>query len=239
MGNVHFPADAHAAMNLNGFLSHLASRRADLVLDEADRALGVCFPLRGAHGCPQQQRVALLAVGEHVHHAVLQRLETADRHAELHAVLRVLDRLVRHDLHDADGFRADGQRRIVDGGIQRGETLARLADNARAIHGDVIETDLRRLLPIHRGIRPDIEAIAVGGHGKQRDAVFIVLRARNPGGNDQQLGIAAVENDTFLATEYPAVAVRRSRGPDVGDIVATLWLRVRESGLQLTGDDRL
>ena len=123
--------------------------------------------------------------------------------------------------------------------IQRGETLARLADNARAIHGDVIETDLRRLLPIHRGIRPDIEAIAVGGHGKQRDAVFIVLRARNPGGNDQQLGIAAVENDTFLATEYPAVAVRRSRGPDVGDIVATLWLRVRESGLQLTGDDRL
>ncbi len=166
MRDVDVPADAHAAVNLHRFLADLASRRADLVLDGADGALGVGISLRGEHRRPQKQRVALLAVREHVDHAVLQGLEATDRDAELHAVLRVLDRLVRHDLHDADGLRADGERRIVDGGIQRGEALARLTDDGGPVHRDVIEADLGRLLAIHRPIGPDVQAIAVSRYGE-------------------------------------------------------------------------
>jgi hypothetical protein len=66
-------------------------------------------------------RARLLLRDEHVDHAVLQRLEGADRHAELLARLEVLERGVAGELHRADRLGAD----------ERGGEVGQLPRSAR------------------------------------------------------------------------------------------------------------
>ena len=61
-----------------------------------------------------RHRLRLLVADRHVDHAVLQRLERADRHAELLARLEILERRVVGALDGADRLGADQRRREVD-----------------------------------------------------------------------------------------------------------------------------
>jgi hypothetical protein len=80
-----------------------------------------------AHGRHVHQRLRLLVLHEHVHHAVLQHLKLADRLAELLAGLAVLHgRLVEH-LHGADRFRAHRQNALVDHLLEHRVTRTRFA----------------------------------------------------------------------------------------------------------------
>ena len=57
----------------------------------------------------------LLEFHVHVHHAVLQRLEAADRLPELLALFAVFDGVGQHLSHAADRFRANRRRAFVAG----------------------------------------------------------------------------------------------------------------------------
>src|SRR4051812_11564543 len=61
------------------------------------------------HGGEHRHRARLLQRDQHVARAVLQYLEIADRHAELLALLEVVDGDLVHGAHCADGF--GGKRR--------------------------------------------------------------------------------------------------------------------------------
>jgi hypothetical protein len=54
----------------------------------------------------------------HIDHPVRQHLETADRHAELLALLAVLDGVRQHLSHAPDGFRTDRGRTFVARRVQ-------------------------------------------------------------------------------------------------------------------------
>ena len=68
---------------------------------------------------------------------MLQRLEAADRYAELRAVFRILDRLVFQGVHDPHGLRTDGQRGVVDSRVERGEAAANVTEPGRVRNADV------------------------------------------------------------------------------------------------------
>ena len=93
---------------------------------------------------------------------MLQRLETADRNAELRTALRVLDRLVCEDPHDADSLGADGKRRVVDFRVERRETVADVAEYSVRIDTNSNERKLCRAQAVNSWIGLDRYAIRVG-----------------------------------------------------------------------------
>ena len=91
---VVLPREADAAVHLERRRHHPldASEHQIFAVDAATDASGSSAP--SAPGRPVDGRAHALDVDEHVGAAVLHRLEAADRPAELHAVLGVLDRQV-------------------------------------------------------------------------------------------------------------------------------------------------
>src|SRR5207244_9879605 len=83
---------------------------------------------------------------EHVHDAVLQRLEGADRHAELLARLEVLEGAVARELHRADRFGADQRGAEVSGFFERREVAVERLGLRAAQH------DIGREALVHRAI---------------------------------------------------------------------------------------
>ena len=49
--------------------------------------------------------------------------------------------------------------------IQDGKAVADFTDHGRAVHGNLVEADLCRLLPVHRRIGSDTQSFAVGRQG--------------------------------------------------------------------------
>src|SRR6266480_310764 len=114
-------AHPHAAVQLHRFLADVARAVGDLDLRGRHRARArsgidrLIDPRAGEAGHGPR----LLIRDDHVHHAVLQRLEAADRHAELLAGLEVLERGVAGEFHRADGFGANQRGSEVDGLFNR------------------------------------------------------------------------------------------------------------------------
>src|SRR3954469_2264244 len=105
VADLQLVAHAPAAVRLHRLLADVARRVGDLDLRRRDRArigAGIGPARREAgHGA------RLLERDEHVDDAVLQRLEGADRHAELLARLEILERSVAGELHRAHRLGAD------------------------------------------------------------------------------------------------------------------------------------
>src|SRR5262249_17973298 len=97
---------SHAAMDLHRLLPDKAPRLADLRLRgrSGTRALGIAFA--ESERDHQRDGNGLLVVHEHVDHPMLQRLELADRYAELLAVLGIFDSRVHKNFHGAAGLGA-------------------------------------------------------------------------------------------------------------------------------------
>ncbi len=140
MRDVEIPRDAHSTVQLHSLFAERLTARADKVLDRTDSSLGFGAAFCNGHGRPQQQRLRLLAGRQHIDHAVLQSLETADRDTKLRTALGILDRLVLENLHDTDGLGTNGQRRVVDGLIQRCEAVACAAKHGVAADANVLQS---------------------------------------------------------------------------------------------------
>ena len=220
MRDVELPRDAHAAVQLHGFLADPAARRADLVLDRADRAAGVVAALGIDHRRPHQQRLALLALHEHVDHAMLQRLEAADRHAELYALLGVFDGFVLERLHDADGLGAHGERRFVDRRFERAVTGIGVTEQRVIADRDVRQREFCSLVAVDGCVVVDRHARRIRRDREQADAGLVGLRTRRARRHDDDVGIAAVEHVAFPAAQDPAVVRFFRARHDVRHVVA-------------------
>ena len=102
-----FVGHAHAAVQLHRLLADEARGLADPRLGRRHRAAAFGRRRRtpACTAASSRHRAGLLELHEHVGHAVLQRLEFADRHAELLARLQVLERGRDQRVHRADALR--------------------------------------------------------------------------------------------------------------------------------------
>ena len=121
----------------------------------------------------------------HLNHAVLKRLEPTKVHAELFALLEVIQRHVAADLHQAQRLAAERQHAAVHHGldplIAAGQLFAR----------SIVERDVRRLSAIHCAIGADGDAGVFCVHEVERDALLAVHITRRAGGYDQLVRRAA------------------------------------------------
>ena len=85
--------------------------------------------LVGEGGDPAGHQAGRLEVGRHVGDAVLERLEGADRAAELLALLDVDDQVVEDALGDAEHRRGEDQALDVEAGHQLRPGLVDLAEH--------------------------------------------------------------------------------------------------------------
>ena len=154
-------------------------------------------------------RLARLDLEQHVGALVLDRLERADRTAELHAVLRVLDRHVEHELRAAHHLVGERDRGLV-------ERLARtpakpspvLAERRRR---DVGELELRLLARhVHRRQRRAGEAVGVAATVKNEMPSVPVVPA-SAGDDDDEVGGVPVDHEHLLAGEREAAALALGR----------------------------
>ncbi len=79
---------------------------------------------------------------------MLQGLKTADRNAELHAGLGILDGPIRENLHYADGLGAHREGGVVNHGLERRQRVADFAQNGITADTDIVERDFRSLLTV-------------------------------------------------------------------------------------------
>src|SRR5471030_3372036 len=100
-----FVRHAHPAMQLHRLLTDKARCLTDACLGCRNCAAAFIGILAGiSRGGKIGDRTRLLSVNQHLHHAMLQGLETRDGRAELLTLLRVLDRRVIQRIEYADGF---------------------------------------------------------------------------------------------------------------------------------------
>ena len=130
----------------------------------------------GACSLEQHQQVRQLVLGG---------LEGADRHAELLALLGVVDGDVERLLRGADALQCEGHRRLLDHAAQRGRSpWTRLAQHAVGRDVDVIEGDGRQHpARIERVDGRDVERAA--GDDERPDPVVSVGAGRP--GDDHDL----------------------------------------------------
>src|SRR6202012_1678779 len=84
--------------------------------------------------------------------AMLQRLELADRFAELLALLEIADGAAEDLFAETDHFRGHRAAADIEHALQQAMALIDLAEHAIGINLDMIEHDSRRIVRIdHRG----------------------------------------------------------------------------------------
>ena len=144
MADLQLIAHAHAAVQLNRFLSDMAAGIGDLDLRRRKDAfsldrIGRRIDLGAGEA---RHRLRLLAADDHVDHAMLQRLERADGRAELLSCLQVFERGVVGVFDRANGFRAKERCRVVDNLFDQRECLTFLADQCVGRHVHVLEPNV-------------------------------------------------------------------------------------------------
>ena len=131
-------AHAHAAVQLNCFLSDMTAGIGDLDLRRRDDALsldGIGRRIDLGAG-EARHRLRLLAADDHVDHAMLQRLERTYGYAELFSCLQVFERGVVGVLDRANGFGAKKRSRVVDNLFDQRESVGFLTEQCvgRDVH---------------------------------------------------------------------------------------------------------
>ena len=161
-----------------------------------DVHVGVGFVLVDGPGGAVHDEARSIDVGHHVGGLVLDRLERADRAAELDAVLGVLHADLEVHLREADEVGALDDRGLALHGLQR---RGAAGDDALLRHADVLELHLRLL---------------VGGDGLE-------LRLRDAG----RRRVDDDERDAVVALRAGLAADDREEVSDVGVAARTAWCR--------------
>ena len=203
MPDGQFLGHAHAAVQLHGLLADEPRRAADGDLRRRHRPrsryrIGLEVEHRQVH-----RGHGLFEFHVHIHHPVLQHLETADRSAELLALLAVVDGVGQDLAHAPDRF----------GAHRGGALVARPGQRLPAVGGDqclpgkpdAVENDIRGAPVVDGAVTVHLQA-GWGSGGvelgcEQRDHVA-------DSGRDQQVGGDRRRHDDGFGTgENPAPAV--------------------------------
>ncbi|MNZ77399.1 hypothetical protein D3C78_959380 [compost metagenome] len=227
-----FPGQADAPMQLDALIGDEARRAADDVFGSAQRA-ATLFAVRlvGDAGGQQCHRNGLVQLDAHVDHAMLQRLEAADRHAELLARLQVVQGQSARGFHAADRFRAlrgDGAALLV---AQSRQCLPLLAEQRGAADEDVVQVQVAGLAAVHGGIFAAAHARAFRVDQEQADALLVPLATAGAGRYQDQLGAVSGDHHRLVAAQLPATGGRLGTGPHVVQLVMTLRLVERHGEL--------
>ena len=102
--------------------------------------------------------------------AVLQRLEGADRDAELLAGLDVLDRGLQQFVHRADRFRAHRGAGFVDHALDQRQRVLGIADRGISADLDAGEGDVGGMQAVLGRIALAGDALGIGRHEEHADA---------------------------------------------------------------------
>ena len=209
--------------------------RPDLHLGSRHRAPafgGIGFV--GHRGGVDRHAARLLERDEHVHRAVLQDLEVADRAAELLSLLEVVERQRVHPLHDADGFGAEGRDGGVDGTLGGGQAIGGVAQRFAARVG---ERDLGRARAVLRRVAAAGDARVGGVDEEKADAATVALAAGCARGDDEVVRRVAAEHEALLAVDAIRAAVGAGCGGNVGEVVPRGLFEVREGQDGFARDD--
>src|SRR5690606_13741841 len=150
-----------------------------------------------------------LQLADHVHHAVLQNLELADRHAELLAGLQVVQGQVAGHAHGPDGFAAqggDGTPALVADGV------VGVAGAAQQFTLDVVQEQLATLAAIHGGVHAAADTLSVRVDDEQADTLLVTHVTGGAGGNQDLAGGVAADHHGLATAQAPAAAVLAGSG---------------------------
>ena len=100
--------------NLDALLGDQRADAADACTSPPTACARAAADLRPAVGGVDHGRASLLDFEQQVGHPMLQRLEAADRHAELLACLQIVERRRLGDVHRAERFGAQRQQAAAD-----------------------------------------------------------------------------------------------------------------------------
>jgi hypothetical protein len=112
----------------------------------------------GAASCGQGHRAVVrdragqFDLDQHVDRPVLQRLEGADRNAELLAGLEILDGSAQQHRRVADGLRRERSEPGVDDAFDERQTGAEFAEHVRERHAHAFEGERRRAPVVDRAV---------------------------------------------------------------------------------------
>ena len=228
------PGEADAAVDLDVLGRGVEVRVGAVRLGQAGRHRQLLVVLAG---CPRGVvggRLARLDLEQHVGALVLDRLERADRAAELDAHLGVLDRHLEHLLRTADHLVGRHRGGLVEGLRQCGPAGPRLAER-RGRHVGELELGLLAGL-VHGRERGAGETGGAGVDREERDAV-LAGRALEAGGHDDEVGGVAVDHEHLGAVERVAVARALGHHLDAVGVPLAVGLGEREGGDGLAAGD--
>ena len=217
---------ADAAVQLHGLLAHEAHGLAELHLGARERAAAL-VPRRAeleagvvAHGAREFE------LHLHVGRAVAQGLEAGDGHAELPALVQVVEGHGAGLLHDAHGIGAGGGDAGVHGQLQRGQ----------AVRGDergrgMVQPHLGGAAAVLGAVAARGDAAGIALHEEQRDLAVQL------GGHEEGVGLVACGDYAFGSCKrMPGGRFGRFCLADV-EAVACLAFLVREHDERLAAGD--
>ena len=234
MAGGEFIAHAHAAVQLYRLLADDAAGAADLDLGRRHRALALVRIL-GLHLYRGQigHGARLLAMDHHVHGTMLQRLEAADRAAELLARLQVVEGGGIQRLHRAHRFGAQRRHGEIGGALEHRQRLVDFAQHAVGADLDVRQFDLGRAHAVDGAIARHLHARAVAIDQEQADALGVARGAGGARRDDQLVGAGPVQHHRLVSIQHVARAVAFGRGLDAVQLVARIRLAQRGGEQQL------
>ncbi|MCY1495157.1 hypothetical protein D9M68_290500 [compost metagenome] len=150
-----------------------------------------------------QHRTRQLQLGRHVGHAVLQRLEGADRHAELLAHLQVLGGDLDGLFHRPDQLGAQRHGAAGQAGAQCAEPLAGFAEQRVGADPDTLEGQLLDPAAVMQRQRLTGQPGAVGVDQQQADT----RRAFDSRRDDERLGARRAQHQGLAAVQRKAVGI--------------------------------
>ena len=139
--------------------------------------------------------------------AMLQRLERADRDAELLARLDVLDGHREGLAHGADRLGRQRRDRLVDRALDDRKPALGRSEHVLRLDPDLGESDLRGAPSVLGRIAAARHARRVGVDEEEPDPVAVAPVARDPGRDDERVGAVAVDDETLLAVQHEGRAV--------------------------------
>ena len=226
---------AHGAMQLHGFLADVPAGVRDLDLRRRDRAgalAGVGRRVRLGAG-EAGHGFRLLVADHHVHHAVLQRLEHADRYPELLARLQVFECGVVRVLDRADRLGAQERGGVVHDFLDERQRSAFLPKQCIGSNRHALEGNIRGAQLVHGAVGLERDAFRLALHQEQADSA----RVRGTCRDDEHLGNRRADHRAFPAVELPAAARFPRRRRDLREVVARILLGLRKRHFQLALDD--
>src|SRR5258708_1526778 len=207
---------ADAAMKLDRLLADSAPGAAALDLGGGDGAAALAGVLRLRHHGGEIFHAARLLQGdEHVDRAMLERLERADRDAELLARLEVLDGELVHDRHRADrlgGERGDGE---VDGARDDRQRLILRSEQRVLVELDGAEGDLGGTQPVDRRVTLNADTGLLWIDEKEADPRRLARAAGGARRDDDAGGAFAGQHPPPLTAEHGAAGDRLRRRLDI------------------------